>query len=128
MLGSWVVKRLWLTSVVLPLMGITAGIGSPMAYAAETPLVINTTSVAFGNVNVGSTSAPMTTVITNTSGQSFGPLHVAGGAPASGKFGGVQSCNGATLQLSGDLVAATGRIGAAAAWARFPVALLARRA
>jgi len=55
----------------------------------------------FGNVNVGNTSATIATVVTNTSGDPFGPLSIFGGAPPSGEFSASQSCQGATLAPGG---------------------------
>ena len=87
--------------MVLPLAGLTIGIGSGAAYAAETDLVAGPTSHDFGNVNVGSTSPPMVTVITNTGGDPFGPMNMFGGAPPTPEFDASQNCQGVTLAPGG---------------------------
>jgi hypothetical protein len=61
------------------------------------------TSLNFGNVAVGQTSAPLTATITNVTGAPLGPLAVAGGAPG-GPFFPSQTCGGATLPAGGTCV------------------------
>ena len=55
----------------------------------------------FGNVNIGSTAAAKTTVITNTGNQPFGPINIFGGAPPTPEFNASQSCQGNTLAPGG---------------------------
>ena len=69
-------------------------------------VAVNTVSAAplthdFGNVDVGTTSPPRTTVITNTGSAPYGPITMFGGAPPGGQFSGSQNCQGATLAPGG---------------------------
>src|SRR5262245_51704278 len=55
----------------------------------------------FGNVNAGTMSAPLATVITNTGSAPFGPINIFGGEPAGAIFNASQTCQGATLDPGG---------------------------
>jgi hypothetical protein len=68
----------------------------PPAGSSPVAIVIDTTDLQFGQVNVGSEkSLPAT--LTNKGTQPFGPINLFGGAPPSGTFGAGQNCQGATL-------------------------------
>jgi len=97
------VKRVWvwLTAIVLSLVGLTFGIASTPAFAVETDVAAFPTSHDFGNVNVGATSSPMVTVITNTGSDPFGPMNIFGGAPPTPEFNASQNCQGTTLAPGG---------------------------
>lgn len=58
-------------------------------------------NINFGNVEVSTTSAPVTVVVTNTGGDPFGPINMFGGAPPTDEFNASQSCQGATLPAAG---------------------------
>ncbi len=63
-------------------------------------LSIAPTTINFGSVLVGTTSAAMTATVTNGSSATVGPLNVVGGAPAA-PFAAAQSCAGVTLTAGG---------------------------
>ena len=72
-----------------------SGTGTPVSGITVAPTTIN-----FGLVLVGTTSAAMTATVTNVSSAPLGPLSVAGGAPGA-PFGATQSCAGVTLAAGG---------------------------
>jgi hypothetical protein len=85
--------------VALALLAATAGAGIPAAHAVDTQMVIDVTSVNFGNVNVGNTSPAMSVTLTNSGPDSFGPINIFGGAPPTAEFNASQNCQGVTLAI-----------------------------
>lgn len=73
---------------------------APLVRAVETPLEIDVTSIAFGDVNVGN-SASATATLTNSGSVPMGPLNLFGGAPPTAAFSATQNCQGATLAPGG---------------------------
>lgn len=69
--------------------------------AIDTPLVVDKTALDFGNVTVGTTSAPLSIALTNTSSAPYGPLSGFGGAPPNFPGNAYQDCQGATLPAGG---------------------------
>jgi hypothetical protein len=69
----------------------------PVAEAVDTQMTIDTTTVNFGNVNVGNTASPISVTLTNSGSDSFGPINMFGGAPFTPQFNASQSCQGITL-------------------------------
>ena len=69
--------------------------------AVDTDMTISATVVDFGSVDVGTTSAPVPVILTNTGGDPFGPINIFGGAPPSAEFNASQNCQGATLPAGG---------------------------
>lgn len=67
----------------------------------ETDITISTASIDFGLVNVGSTGGPVSATLTNTGGDSFGPINIFGGAPPTAEFNASQNCQGTTLPAGG---------------------------
>ncbi len=66
-------------------------------------MVISTTAIDFGQVNVGSTAQASVT-LTNTGGDPFGPINMFGGAPPTAEFNASQNCQAATLPAGGSCV------------------------
>jgi len=75
-------------------------IGSPAADAVDTDVAIDTTSIDFGDVNVGSSSV-MSVTVTNTGDDPFGPINMFGGEPPTAEFSGSQNCQGVMLAPGG---------------------------
>lgn len=76
---------------------VVLGLGPTVVYA-QTPMEIDITSIDFGTLNVGNTSAGMAVTLTNTDPvSSFGPINIFGGAPSIPEFSATQNCQGATL-------------------------------
>jgi Abnormal spindle-like microcephaly-assoc'd, ASPM-SPD-2-Hydin len=71
------------------------------AGAVDTDISISTTSVDFGDVDVGTTAGPVAVTLTNTGGDPFGPINMFGGAPPSAEFNASQNCQGMTLPAGG---------------------------
>ena len=65
--------------------------------AVDTDMMISTTAVDFGEVNVGATGGPVAVTLTNTGGDPFGPITIFGGAPPTAEFNASQTCQGTTL-------------------------------
>ncbi len=63
-------------------------------------LSVAPTTINFGSVLVGTTSAAMSATVTNGSSAAIGPLNVVGGAPPA-PFAATQSCAGVTLAPGG---------------------------
>jgi hypothetical protein len=80
---------------------LAMGVGVPAAQAVDTQMTIDTTSINFGNVNVGTTSSPMSVTLTNSGSDSFGPINIFGGAPPTPEFNASQNCQGVTLPAGG---------------------------
>ncbi len=76
-------------------LGLLAAV--PVVRAADTPLEADRSSIDFGDVDMGMTSADVAVTITNTDSAPFGPLVAAGGAPLDPEFGGSQNCANAVL-------------------------------
>ena len=72
-----------------------------LAGVGVNPITAVPLSHNFGSVIVGTTSPPMTTVITNTSTANFGPINIFGGAPPTAEFNASQNCQGTTLPAGG---------------------------
>lgn len=70
------------------------------ASAVETDMAINTSTVDFGAVPVGSTATASVT-LTNTGGDPFGPINMFGGAPPTAEFNASQNCQARTLPAGG---------------------------
>jgi hypothetical protein len=70
------------------------------AAAVDTDIAISTTSVDFGEVDVGAT-AQVAVTLTNTGGDPFGPINMFGGAPPSAEHNAAQNCQGTTLPAGG---------------------------
>ena len=69
--------------------------------AVDTDMTISSTSIDFGQVNVGSTGGPTSVTLTNTGGDPFGPINIFGGAPPTAEFNASQNCQGTTLPAGG---------------------------
>src|SRR5512146_2893075 len=83
------------------LSGIVAMVFSAsVARAVDTQMTISTTSVDFGEVNVGNT-ASLAVTLTNSGSDSFGPINMFGGAPPTAEFDASQNCQGQTLAPGG---------------------------
>ena len=83
-------------------LAVTSVVIAPgMVAAVDTDMAIDTTSIDFGEINVGNTSAPISVTLTNTGGDPFGPINIFGGAPPTAEFNASQSCQGVTLAASG---------------------------
>lgn len=84
-------------------LGVSAGLvvawPAPTS-AVDTDVSIDTTSIDFGMVDIGATSAPLDATITNGGGDPFGPIDMFGGAPG-GPFNASQNCQGVTLAPGG---------------------------
>ena len=78
-------------------LAIAASFGMAPVRAVETDMAISTTTVDFGDVNVGNTSGGLSVTLTNTGGDPFGPISMFGGAPLVTEFGASQNCQGQTL-------------------------------
>ncbi len=76
-------------------------VGVPAAEAVDTDIAIDTTTLNFGQTNVGNTSPPMSVTLTNTGGDPFGPINIFGGAPPTAEFNASQNCQGTTLPAGG---------------------------
>ncbi len=92
--------------------GVVAGLAIGLAVAAigsvprtveavDTDMSINTTSIDFGQVNVGATSGQVAVTLTNTGGDPFGPINIFGGAPPTAEFNASQTCQAQTLPAGG---------------------------
>src|SRR5688572_17403924 len=92
--------------------GVVAGLAIGLAVAAlgsvprtveavDTDMSINTTSIDFGQVNVGATSGQVPVTLTNTGGDPFGPINIFGGAPPTAEFTASQTCQAQTLPAGG---------------------------
>ncbi len=75
---------------------LTATLGVHAARAVDTDMTISTTSVDFGQVNVGGQNSVSVT-LTNTGGDPFGPINMFGGAPPTAEFNASQNCQAVTL-------------------------------
>ena len=69
--------------------------------AVDTDMTISSTSIDFGQVDVGSTGGPTSVTLTNTGGDPFGPINIFGGAPPTAEFNASQNCQGTTLPAGG---------------------------
>lgn len=69
--------------------------------AVDTDMAIDTTSINFGEIDVGDTSPAMAATLTNTGGDPFGPINIFGGAPPTAEFTASQNCQGVTLAPGG---------------------------
>ena len=76
-------------------------VGVPAAEAVDTDIAIDTTTLNFGQTNVGNTSPPMSVTLTNTGADPFGPINIFGGAPPTAEFNASQNCQGTTLPAGG---------------------------
>lgn len=65
------------------------------------PITVAPTSIFFGSVDAGTTSAAIAAVVTNTGSAPFGPINMFGGAPPTGEFGASQNCQATTLPAGG---------------------------
>jgi hypothetical protein len=72
------------------------GVGLAATLPRTSQLLITPSALDFGQVTLGSTSASQSVAITNVSGAPI-TMSGAGGAPPTGKFGGVQACQGLVL-------------------------------
>lgn len=70
--------------------------GGTVPASSNVAVVIDTTDLQFGQVNVGSEKA-LPATLTNRGTQPFGPINLFGGAPPSGVFNAAQNCQGMTL-------------------------------
>ena len=68
--------------------------------AVDTPISISTSALDFGSIAVGSTSERSVN-LTNTGGDTFGPITIFGGAIPTDEFSSTHFCTGATLQPGG---------------------------
>jgi hypothetical protein len=86
------------SSTVTPPSVDTARVPSPRFFYSTlaSGLLISPVGLDFGNVQVGATAPTQSVTITNISANPV-IMSGSGGAPPSGKFGGVQSCQGLTL-------------------------------
>jgi hypothetical protein len=87
-------------AAVVPLLAGAALVAVPTARAVDTDIAISTTSIDFGQVNVGST-ASVSVTLTNTGGDPFGPVNMFGGAPPTAEFNASQNCQASTLPAGG---------------------------
>ncbi len=77
---------------------ITPVWSAPIAQGASPLFTFSPTSLVFGTVPVGATSASQSITVTNVSG---GTLFVVGSGGATTHFGGISSCNSVTLPAGG---------------------------
>lgn len=97
-------KQVVVTSAAAVALSATVAFASPAA-AVDTPIEVDRTSVAFGEVEIG-TTATATLTLTNTGTSNFGPINMFGGAPFTLQYGASQNCQamvlppGATCQLT----------------------------
>lgn len=92
----------WASSFAITALVVAVSFAAaPQAAAVDTDLSISTTSIDFGEVDVGTTAGPTSVTLTNGGGDPFGPINIFGGAPPTNEFNASQNCQGTTLPAGG---------------------------